>query len=96
MKRILAAVMIAAASLAGAQSYTGSETPSAVPISGPLRSTWVPEAGDVRMLDVDDLDGAFVKTVTEASGTVTVTYQEGDNSPGTLTFTVGGGSAMVC
>ena len=46
MKRILSAILIAVAALAGAQSWTGTETPSAVPISGPLRSAWVPEAGD--------------------------------------------------
>ena len=91
MKHLLSAILILVAAFAGAQTFTGTETPSAVPISGPLRSVWVPEAGDVKMLDVDDLDGAFVKTLTEASGTVSVTYQAGDNSADTLTFTVGTG-----
>ena len=54
----------------------------------------MPEAGDIKMLDVDDLDGAFVKTLTEASGTVSVTYQAGDNSADTLTFTVGTGGGL--
>ena len=80
MLRILLALFLAlmmTAPVALPQTYDGTESPSATPLGGPLRSAWVPVAGDDKLIAVEDLDGAFVKSITTAG---LATVQLADNS----------------
>ena len=43
-----------------------------------------------RVADASDLDGAYIKQIAEATGTVTVTYQDASGVERTLTFTTSG------
>ena len=75
--------------LAGAQTYSNPNTQ--VPIGGPIRSNYGGSAAGDKMLDVRDLDGVYVKSVTRASNTITVTFQDSSNDQDTLAFTLGSG-----
>ena len=70
-----------------------------LPFAGPLRSSYAPSGAGDKMLTVLDLDGAFVKSATFASNTVTMTVQMADNTEETVTIPIptstggGGGGA---
>ena len=46
-------------------------------------------------VSVNDLLGAFVKSVSEDAGTVTITFQDADGDEQTSTFSTGSGSVTV-
>ena len=64
-------------------------TPGAEPITGPMRSAYDNVSAGQKMIDVRDLDGVFVKSVTESSGVITVVFQNASNIEQTITITLG-------
>ena len=82
---ILVAVLMAGFSWA--QTYEGGALE--IPISGQLRSSYVPGGdADTKMVLAEDLDGAFVKSITNAG---VATVQLDDNTESTVTLALGGG-----
>ena len=86
MRRLIGLILLAAATVASAQTYTGAT--GQIPIPGPMRSNY--QAATVgNMIDVRDLHGAFVKSVTDNSdGTYDVELQTSANASDSVTITV--------
>ena len=86
IKSALLAILLATAP-AWAQTYEGGALE--IPIGGQLRSSYVPGGGaDTKMVLVDDLDGAIVKSITNAG---VATVQLADNTESTVALAIGGG-----
>ena len=92
MKRLTAALLFAALLLPLHGQNDGTYTPGnrEEAVAGPLRSSYVKTAGR-GMVDVRDLDGAFVKTATKSGSVLTLTTQLANNTEATVTFTDTGG-----
>ena len=92
MRLILSAlVFLLAAGPVAAQTWQSGQGTEAV--FAPLRSAFV--AGADKMIDVADLDGAFVKSAVASGTALTLTVQNASDVEQTITFTPAGGGGAA-
>ena len=86
---LCAAAMLLLSTSAWSQTFQAGE--GQTPQFGPIRSSYVPLGAGDKMIDVGDLDGAFVKSGSVSGMTLTLVLQKADNTDETIMFTASGG-----
>ena len=89
MLRNIALISLFVAVVAWANTYTPGQGEQ--PVLGKMRSNFIAAPGpNQKMISILDLDGTFVKSITESGSDYLFTFQNADNTEGTMTISVSG------
>ena len=94
MLRKIAFISLVVAAAAIAQTYIPGRGEQ--PVLGKMRSNFIAGAGpNQKMISVLDLDGTFVKSITQSGSDYLFTFQDVNNVEGTVTISVSGGTGRT-